>query len=259
MASPQKENGFTPISNELLDVIIKTNFIATQLKLILCCLRYTYGFSRKEAELSETYISKATGISKRYISQELKVLINMGVIKIIQESTYTSSRIMALNKDYETWEYRTTVPQVNCNSTVEPTQDTTVEPQCTTTVEPQFHQERKNKTRIKQDVTQKQINEFFESIWLFYPLKRGKASVSNKQKKILYDIGYNKLLSCFKKYEKEKENWRAFQQGSTFFNSGYIDYLDEESIKTKEQELEPAKIEIIELEYDSGRPRNPQS
>lgn len=151
MASPQKENGYTPISNELLDAILRTNFIATHLKLILCCCRYTYGFSRKEAELSEAYICKAIGVGKRYVSQELKTLIDMKVLIVVKESTYTSSRILELNKNYEEWGSRTTVLQSNYNSTVELEQDTTVEPQTNTTVEPQCYQDKQD---IKQDIKQ---------------------------------------------------------------------------------------------------------
>ena len=67
----QLENGYTKIANELLVAIYGTNFNATQLKIILCVIRYTYGFNRKSHELSIGFISKATGISKRYISEEL--------------------------------------------------------------------------------------------------------------------------------------------------------------------------------------------
>jgi phage replication O-like protein O len=154
MANVQLENGYTRIANELLDVVIKTLSNATHLKIVLVCWRYLYGFQRKQAELSESFIARATGISKRYISQELKVLINAKVIIVIKESTYTSPRILSFNKNYDEWEYRTTVPQVNQNSTVEPEQGTTVEQLLNTTGEQLFHQEKKtlNKT-IKKDLS----------------------------------------------------------------------------------------------------------
>jgi phage replication O-like protein O len=153
LANVQLENGYTRIANELLDVVIKTPFIATHLKIVLVCWRYMYGFNRKEAELSETFISKATGISKRYISKEMKALIDAKIVKVVTESTYTAARIISFNKNYEQWEYRTTVPQVNHSSTVESQYSTTVEPQFNTTVEPQFHQETKTiKKTIKKDI-----------------------------------------------------------------------------------------------------------
>ncbi len=154
MADVQLKNGYTRVANELLDVVIKTLSNATHLKIVLVCWRYLYGFQRKQAELSESFIARVTGISKRYISQELKVLINAKIIIVIKESTYTSPRILSFNKNYDEWEYRTIVPQVNQNSTVEPEQGTTVEQLLNTTGEQLFYQEKKtlNKT-IKKDLS----------------------------------------------------------------------------------------------------------
>lgn len=73
---------------------------------------------------------------------------------------------------------------------------------------------------------QKQVDELFEKVWSFYPVKKGKASVSAKQKRVLYEIGYDELKRCFDRYVSSKEKWKEYQQGSTFFNSGYVDYLD---------------------------------
>lgn len=243
MANPQKENGYTPISNELFDAIIAFGFVATHYKIVLCCIRYSYGFSRKDAELSESFLSKATKISKRYISQELNNLIEMKVITVVKESTYSSARIICINKNYEEWVSRTTVQQSIQSSTDEPEQDTTVEPEINTTVEPQFHQDKQN---IKQNINKKAIAEFFEKIWSFYPVKKGKASVSDKQKRVLYDIGYEELKRCFDRYVASKESWKAYQQGSTFFNSGYVDYLD----KNYSQQALPIE-ELTQSEKDA--------
>ena len=153
MANPQKENGYTPVANEIMDAIIRNSLTATQLKIVLVCWRYTYGFSRKETELSENFISRATGISKRYVSQELKTLIDTNVINVIKNPTYTVPRIVSFNKNYEQWRSRTTVPQLNNNSTDEFRQGTTVEPEFNTTVEPEFHQDKQNiKQTLKQNI-----------------------------------------------------------------------------------------------------------
>ena len=61
-----------------------------------------------------------------------------------------------------------------------------------------------------------------------YPIKKGKGSVSKTQKAKLYKIGYDELKRCVERYseenrDKEQQYWK---HGSTFFNSGYVDYLD---------------------------------
>ena len=69
----------------------------------------------------------------------------------------------------------------------------------------------------------------FERLWHKYPNKRGKNKVSAVQKKNLARIGEEHLTRAIDRYVKDLslESWRKAQNGSTFFNSGYIDYLDE--------------------------------
>jgi len=77
-------------------------------------------------------------------------------------------------------------------------------------------------------VSKKEIDDFFEKIWKLYPLKRGKGQVSDTQKKKLYNVGFKQLSIAVERYKDElkKDDWRKQQNGSTFFNSGYVDYLD---------------------------------
>lgn len=72
------------------------------------------------------------------------------------------------------------------------------------------------------------IDEFFEKIWKLYPNKKGKGQVSASKKKALFEIGYDELCRAIKRYTDDlsKDEWRKPQNGSTFFNSGYVDYLD---------------------------------
>lgn len=151
MASPQVENGYTRIANELLEAIYSTRFNGTQFKILLCIIRYTYGFKRKSHNLSIGFISKATGVSKRYVSAELNRLIDNKVITVLQEHTDTTSRVLALNKNYKQWTIGGTGNhQMNNTSTGELTQHTTDEELFNTTDEELFNQERKIKENIKE-------------------------------------------------------------------------------------------------------------
>ena len=68
----------------------------------------------------------------------------------------------------------------------------------------------------------------FERLWSLYPHKRGKAQVSKANKMHLLDIGFDEFQRAIDRYKADLDNetWRKPQNGSTFFNSGYIDYLD---------------------------------
>lgn len=74
------------------------------------------------------------------------------------------------------------------------------------------------------------INAFFDSVWQLYPVKKGKGQVSDTKRKALYAIGYEEISRAIGRYLQELKrdsDWRKPQNGSTFFNSGYVDYLDD--------------------------------
>lgn len=79
----------------------------------------------------------------------------------------------------------------------------------------------------------------FEHLWQQYPSKKGKGQVSEAKKIKLLKIGKEEMERAIKRYllelEKDKE-WRKLQNGSTFFNSGYVDYLDANYVPGKRQE-----------------------
>ena len=103
MAKPQTEEGYTIIANEILDVLPLFKFNGTQLRILITVIRFTYGFKRKEHELSLKFIQKATMIDKRNIQKEVKKLIDLNVLKVTQEASFTTARTMGLNKDYDSW------------------------------------------------------------------------------------------------------------------------------------------------------------
>ena len=110
MSNVQLEEGYVNIPNELLDAVIKIPFDDEHYNIILVCWRYTYGFNHNGTELSVSFISKATGISKRYLWKKIKTLIDAKVLTVVKKSIFTTSRIIRFNENYEQWEYSTTVP-----------------------------------------------------------------------------------------------------------------------------------------------------
>jgi predicted phage replisome organizer len=116
---------------------------------------------------------------------------------------------------------------VTCNDTVTQSNETEKEIESDKDIENislnNIVQSDKNSNPKKAD-----IDAFFEQVWKVYPNKKGKAQVSDAKKKVLYQIGYEHLERAITRYQSElkKETWRQMQNGSTFFNSGYVDYLD---------------------------------
>lgn len=103
MASPQKENGFTPIAHEILEAIQQFKFTLNELKIILCVLRYTYGFNRKSHSMSLSFFENHTGLSRSRINKAIKNLVNNNVLIITKKGDAKNPNTYMFNKDYDAW------------------------------------------------------------------------------------------------------------------------------------------------------------
>ena len=86
----------------------------------------------------------------------------------------------------------------------------------------------------------------FETMWELYPVKKGKGKVSYSSKKKLLNISLEEMKRAIKRYcdYVNSVSYLNYQNGSTFFNGSYIDYLD---INYKqEQKPNNNNLEIME-------------
>lgn len=86
----------------------------------------------------------------------------------------------------------------------------------------------------------KDIDDMFERLWKLYPNKRGKGQVTDRTKRQIYDIGEEQMAKAISRYIEglQIDQWRKPQNGSTFFNKGYVDYLDD----NYEKPAEPVQV-----------------
>jgi len=96
MASPQKENGYTAIANELIEAFMRLNLSCYEWRILFCIIRFSYGWNKKTAQLTCTQLSKLTGIDVRLIPRALKSLQKKNII-IRDKNT------LQLQKDYHKW------------------------------------------------------------------------------------------------------------------------------------------------------------
>lgn len=101
MASPQKENGFTPIANEILKELVKTDILASEFRVSLFVIRKTYGFHKKTDRISLTQFEKGTLLSRATVVKALKNLVSRNILVKTAIPTYT------FNKDYDLWVVKT--------------------------------------------------------------------------------------------------------------------------------------------------------
>ena len=105
---------------------------------------------------------------------------------------------------------------------------------------------KKNIDKETNKTSSAEIENFFDECWEMYPSKLGKGSIKDKAKKETYKLG-EEFKRCIKRYiefveQKRKKDFKdlKWKNGSTFWNSGYIDFLDENykninTEKTREQ------------------------
>lgn len=120
MADVQVGNGYTAIANEIFDHIAKIRLSPMQYRLIFVIWRYTYGFKRKEHNLSLSFLNQATGCDKRQIQRELKDLENRNIIT--QKIINGIDRIIGFQKNHELWIGESTIGEMtngeSTNSTI---------------------------------------------------------------------------------------------------------------------------------------------
>lgn len=80
MANPQKENGFTPLANEIIEELVKIDLLGAEFRVLLFIIRKTYGYQKKQDRISFTQFEKGTGISRQTINKTLKNLMAKGLI-----------------------------------------------------------------------------------------------------------------------------------------------------------------------------------
>ena len=97
-----------------------------------------------------------------------------------------------------------------------------------------------------------EIESFFESIWKLYPNKKGKAAVSKTKKKELFKVGYDEMSRAISRYvtDLKAEEWRKPQYGSSFFNKGYVDYLDKNYTAAVASDPEKGDRSIYKHDYE---------
>lgn len=172
MANPQVENGYTRIANELMEVLALTDLNGTQRRILDVILRQTYGFQRKEHELSLNFISKATNIHKMQIQRELTSLIDRKIILVVAEATFNKSRVLAFNKNYKEWlDSEQLAKKLTDNENV----NHTVSEKANTTVS-ELANQKKKKENIKEIIMTSYEAEFISVLETIknYPLDKSK-------------------------------------------------------------------------------------
>ena len=96
MASPQKENGFTPIAHEIIEHLVRVKMSGTEWQYAMAIIRKTYGWGKKEDWITNSQIVAMTGLKKERVSEAKTKLLTRNIV------TEKRNKI-SFQKDWEQW------------------------------------------------------------------------------------------------------------------------------------------------------------
>lgn len=226
MASPQKENGFLPIANELVTALKRLDLSRGESKIFWTVLSHTYGWQKKVAKIALTIYQKDTGLSRSGVCRAIRSLVNRQILGSQRGDTSNVSTYW-IQKNYEKW-----LPSQRIDTS--PQIDTSLVHRLTlahtgTLVNGLRH----NKDNVKQRL--KTYTPFFENIWKRYPNQEGKKlafkhfliSVKTEEDQKNIEIALNNYINL----KKVKDGF--VKNGATWFNN-WRDYIKYEEPKTQE-------------------------
>ena len=100
MANPQTENGFTKISNELMNAFCSFRIPGEVMQVVFVVIRKTYGYQKKDDYISYSQFTELTGMDRSNVKRALKKAVELNVI-IKDGSKYINK--YKFNKDYSKW------------------------------------------------------------------------------------------------------------------------------------------------------------
>lgn len=101
MANPQLEDGYTKISNELLDALYRVKLSPYEMRVALYVIRKTYGYNKKSDTISLSQFEKDIGIDRRHIHRAIKKLVPKQVLGAYRGDKNVISYY--IKKDYTKW------------------------------------------------------------------------------------------------------------------------------------------------------------
>ena len=117
MASPQLENGYVRIANEILEVLARTNLKGSEHALIFAIMRKTYGFNKKKDKISVSQLEEMLGLSRRTVIYNIQNLEAKKILIVKRERSGEKNEVNVIqfNKDYDMWVVQNSAPQVKIN------------------------------------------------------------------------------------------------------------------------------------------------
>jgi phage replication O-like protein O len=98
---PQLEDGHVRIANELYDAILAKVHSLRHLKVALAIIRKTYGYSKKEDDITISQIAEVSGIHRNNVGTALRELEEMRIVNPVRAGRH--GLMIGINKHHSQW------------------------------------------------------------------------------------------------------------------------------------------------------------
>jgi len=102
MSNPQKENGYTPIANELMEKLGRYRISGQEWQILIVVLRQTWGWQKKEDEISLSQFVEKTEMDRSSCVRAIRKLVTKKLLSSDKKVT-TYANKYRFNKDYGQW------------------------------------------------------------------------------------------------------------------------------------------------------------
>jgi phage replication O-like protein O len=98
--SPQLENGYLRLSNELNQAICRAHLSGNEMAVLMAIVAKTYGFNKKTDDVSASQLGEYCGIARNHVTE---VLNSLEAKNIITKRPGRYGSIIGIQKDYSQW------------------------------------------------------------------------------------------------------------------------------------------------------------
>lgn len=260
MASPQKEDGYTAIANEIIDKgFFKHRIPGEQMLCLWVIIRKTYGYNKKWDMISNSQFVKLLGLKKQSVNRAIQGLVDKNMISVSKKA-YNSMPSYCFNKNYKTW--KLSAKKLTVSKSADSSKQKSLQP----VSKKAAHKRQPTKDNVTKDNTtskkvpsektvtlktitlttlEKDIDDF-DLFWKQYPRKIGKQEcmkiwLNPKKKKLRPHV--EDILDTLAVH-KISEDWikddgKYIPHPSTWLNRGGWDDELRMPSKPKAKELEP--------------------
>lgn len=100
MASPQLEDGFIRIANELMEAILGFGFSHREVVVLFSIIRKTYGYGKKTDDISASQLSELCKVPRQHVTTTLNALAQRNVIS---KTGGKFGTIIGIQKNHKKW------------------------------------------------------------------------------------------------------------------------------------------------------------